>query len=183
MALAVAGALEYIHARGYVHCDIKPSNIMVTQQDGRERIVLLDFGIGRTAGAAETTLLTTPHYLAPERILGAAPSPASDLYALGITLYELFSGQLPFTGQTMGNIVNGHLYGALPPLAPNSAHASALQDVINKLTSKEPKARYASAAALRAHLQAAWTRMLGTQVLHKQRATTPTAAVRQRRWL
>jgi len=187
VALAVAQALEYLHARGYVHGDIKPGNIMVTQHNGRERIVLLDFGIARTEGAAETTLLATPQYLAPERIQGAPPSAASDLYALGITLYYLLSGRLPFDGQTMGSVVKGHLFSPLPPLADAAPNAAGLHPIIEQLTAKNPQSRYVSAAQLRTDLQAAWNRMLGTQLLTssvpmQQPAARP-ALARRRRWL
>jgi serine/threonine-protein kinase len=187
VALAVAQALDYLHGRGYVHGDIKPGNIMVTQHQGHERIVLLDFGIARANGAAETTLLATPQYLAPERIQGAPPSPAADLYALGITLYFLVSGQLPFDGPTIGSVVKGHLFSPLPPLASTAPAAAGLHAVIERLTAKDPKLRYESAAQVRTDLQAVWSRMLGTHVLTSsvpmQQRAARWAPTRYRRWV
>ena len=107
----VAAALDAIHHHGYVHCDVKPGNILV-KADGTP--VLLDFGIAHAAGIETTTLIATPHYLAPERAQGAPATVASDLYALGIVLYQAVSGQLPFTASSVHAIIEQHLAMPVP---------------------------------------------------------------------
>lgn len=145
---AVADALGYIHAHGYVHCDIKPQNIMLLGDPAQPRVVLLDFGIARVAGTDTTTLIATPHYLAPERILGAAPTPASDLYALGIVFYEAITGKPPFDAPNIHAIMEQHRTRAVPPLNLGTPDSDAFDRIIRKLAAKQPVDRYASAAAL-----------------------------------
>ncbi len=138
VALAIAQALEYLHARGYVHCDIKPSNIMVTSQNGRERIVLLHFGIAHVTTAAETTLHPTPQYTAPERIRDEVATGWSDLYALGITLFYLLNGRVPFDGPTMGSVVKAQLYNPLPPFGTADPHAALLRPIVERFCERTP---------------------------------------------
>jgi serine/threonine protein kinase len=164
----VASALDYIHSQGYVHCDVKPENIMVVTDRGEERVVLLDFGIARAQGTDTTTLLATPHYLAPERAQGTAPTPASDLYALGVVLYQSITGKLPFDGTNQHAIIHQHLHAPLPSLQIESPYRAALDVIIHKLIAKQPEARYASAAELHADLLA---------VLSGARHAQPTAVV------
>lgn len=152
VALAVADALDYIHARGYVHCDVKPQNIMLLPQDDQERIVLLDFGIARAQDADTTSLIATPYYLAPEQARGDTPTAASDLYAFGIVLYHMLTGKLPFDAPAVEQIINGHLYEPLPALDIADPHVFEIEAVVLKLTAKQPADRYASAADVRADL-------------------------------
>jgi len=185
VALAVAQALEHLHAHGYVHCDVKPSNIMVVPQNGRQRIVLLHFGIAHGDTVVGTTLHPTPQYAAPERIRDEVPTGSSDLYALGITLYYLLNGRVPFDGTTMGSVIKAQLYSPLPPFVTSDPHAAMLRPIIEQLTAKEPQARYMSAADLSTALQTTSHRMLGTQRLTgtvpEQPAPRSTPA--RRRWL
>lgn len=147
----ITSALRYIHEQGFLHCDLKPANIMLV--DGETRAVLLDFGIARDAGADPSSLIATPLYLAPERIHGAAPSAASDLYALGIVLYVMLSGQPPFSGPDINAILVQHQSAPLPPLALADPAAKALVAIATRLAAKEPSERYPSAAALLVDLQ------------------------------
>lgn len=147
VARAVAEALAYIHGQGYVHCDIKPQNIMLLGDPSSLRVVLLDFGIARIAGTDTTTLIATPQYLAPERMLGTPPTPASDLYALGIVLYETIAGRPPFDAPTMHGILEQHRTAPIPPLQPGIPHSATLDHMINKLAAKQPSDRYPSASA------------------------------------
>jgi predicted Ser/Thr protein kinase len=111
----VAEALHYIHRQNVVHCDIKTENILISEEDHegkRTKMVarLLDFGLARslTASRASTSLSGTPHYVAPERIRGEPASPASDVYGVGILLYELITGAVPWDGPVQ-KILAGHL--------------------------------------------------------------------------
>jgi eukaryotic-like serine/threonine-protein kinase len=115
IVLQVAEALHYIHRQNVVHCDIKTENILISDEevDGkRTKMVakLLDFGLARslTASRASTSLSGTPHYVAPERIRGEPASPASDVYGVGILLYELLTGAVPWDGPVQ-KILAGHL--------------------------------------------------------------------------
>jgi len=147
----IASALRTIHEQGFVHCDVKPANIMLV--DGETRAVLLDFGIARDAGADASSLIATPLYLAPERAFGAAPTAASDLYSLGIVLYVLLSGQPPFNGTNIHALLVQHQNEALPPLALADPSAKALEAIAVRLAAKQPSERYSSAAELLDALQ------------------------------
>ncbi|MDB4959434.1 MAG: serine/threonine protein kinase [Myxococcales bacterium] len=115
IVLQVAEALHYIHKQNVVHCDIKTENILIgeEQEEGKRSkmvVKLLDFGLARslTASRASTSLSGTPHYVAPERIRGEPASPSSDVYGVGILLYELLTGQVPWDGPVQ-KILAGHL--------------------------------------------------------------------------
>lgn len=157
VALGVVEALNYLHSQGYVHCDIKPQNIMLIGGLDQPRVVLLDFGIARVEGTDTTTLIATPHYLAPERALGTAPTASSDLYALGIVLFHVLSGRPPFDAPNIHAIIEQHRSAPLPPLKlaadnPTSVAGRGLQAIIHKLSAKQPEQRYPSAAAVRDEL-------------------------------
>ena len=115
IVVQIAEALHYIHKQNVVHCDIKTENILITEEEyegKRTRMVpkLLDFGLARSlvASRASTSLSGTPHYVAPERIRGEPASPASDVYGVGILLYELICGAVPWDGPVQ-KILAGHL--------------------------------------------------------------------------
>lgn len=156
VAADIADALHAIHSQGYVHCDIKPQNIMLVGDISQARVVLLDFGIARVEGTETATLIATPHYLAPERALGAAPTAASDLYALGIVLFQALAGRPPFDAPALHAIIEQHRTAPLPPLRiaheATVAETKAWEAIIQKLTAKDPQRRYASTAALRDEL-------------------------------
>ncbi|WP_330186399.1 serine/threonine-protein kinase [Dactylosporangium sp. AC04546] len=108
----VAAGLAAAHDAGLVHRDVKPANIMVTTTGAK----LVDFGIAAPAGAGEERVLGTPAYVAPERIMGGAVTPASDVYALGVVLYKLLAGVLPWPGETTTGIVRDHVHTPPSPL-------------------------------------------------------------------
>lgn len=150
----VADALAYAHARGVVHCDIKPANIFLTRKD---KPTVLDFGIARVAhgaqGAAvpalEGLVAGSPHYLAPEQLQGGAIDGRTDVYALGVVLYELLAGRKAFEGSTLEQIINAVLHGHPAPaneLQP--AVPPGLAGVAAKAMARAPEQRYASAAEL-----------------------------------
>ncbi|MGW7609373.1 protein kinase domain-containing protein [Streptomyces sp. NPDC054766] len=139
IGLEILGALEAAHAAGILHRDVKPDNVLLGRHD---RVVLTDFGIARIEG--ETSLTDTggfvgsPEYIAPERVLGQRPGPASDLWSLGVVLYAATEGVSPFrrsnTPATLQSVLNA------TPAAPASAGAP-LAEAINGLLSKEPSHR------------------------------------------
>jgi eukaryotic-like serine/threonine-protein kinase len=150
----VADALAYAHARGVVHCDIKPANIFLTRRD---RPTVLDFGIARVAhgaqGAAvpalEGLVAGSPHYLAPEQLEGGRIDARTDVYALGVVLYELLAGRKAFDGDSLEQIINAVLYAnpapanEINPLVPPGLAGVAMQAM-----TRDPAQRYASATAL-----------------------------------
>ncbi|KUN84454.1 serine/threonine-protein kinase [Streptomyces griseoruber] len=152
IGLEVLAALEAAHAAGILHRDVKPDNILLGRHD---RIVLTDFGIARIEG--ETSLTDTggfvgsPEYIAPERVLGQRPGPASDLWSLGVVLYAATEGVSPFrrsnTPATLQSVLN-----AVP--APPAAARGPLAEAVNGLLDKDP-ARRPGAARVRALLEAA----------------------------
>jgi serine/threonine-protein kinase len=145
VAQAAAG-LDAAHRNGLVHRDVKPGNILLGE-DGLVKIT--DFGIAHAAGSAPITgpglVMGTTQYMAPERIAGAPATPASDLYSLGILIYECLTGLPPYDGGT-AEVMAGHLYLPLPPLP--SGVAPELDELIARLTAKDPAARLSDAAEL-----------------------------------
>lgn len=143
----VCQALDYAHARGVVHRDVKPGNILV---DSQGHAYLTDFGLALFAEPPEgEEHFGTPQYMAPEQILSPAGAlPESDLYALGIVLYEMFTGQLPFDGETM-QVAASQVHDA--PRAPRRIRPDinpALEALILKALAKDPRDRYQSGAEL-----------------------------------
>jgi serine/threonine protein kinase len=147
---ACAG-LGYAHRAGLVHCDVKPHNIIVTPD---LRIKVTDFGIARALatikpGERSEVVWGSPHYFSPEQAAGEAPSPASDVYSLGVVLYEMLSGTLPFTASTVEEMARLHINAEPIPLNEYVPDVpSALQEIVMKVLSKEPSARYRTADQL-----------------------------------
>jgi eukaryotic-like serine/threonine-protein kinase len=151
LVVQACAGIGYAHRVGLVHCDVKPQNMLVTP-DGHLKV--LDFGIARalaTISPDEKTDVVwgSPQYFSPEQAAGAAPSPASDVYSLGIVLYEIITGRLPFVANTAEKLAELHRQ-ALPPSPRkfNQAIPIALEQIILKVLSKEPAARYRTADQL-----------------------------------
>ncbi|MEO7390890.1 MAG: protein kinase [Ramlibacter sp.] len=153
----VAQALRAIHERGVIHRDLKPENIM-RRADGS--VALADFGIAKSMLQAENMALTqtqhgdvvgTPYYLSPEQAAGSPITPQSDLYSLGVMMFELLAGQRPFSAESLNLLLARHVSAPTPPLPP--AHAG-LQPVVDRLMAKRPEDRYSSAEDLLADLEA-----------------------------
>ncbi|MDT0570479.1 protein kinase [Streptomyces sp. DSM 3412] len=152
IGLDVLGALEAAHAAGILHRDVKPDNVLLGRHD---RVVLTDFGIAQIEGETNLTdtggFVGSPEYIAPERVLGQRPGPASDLWSLGVVLYAATEGVSPFrrsnTPATLQSVLNA------TPAAPASA-TGPLAEAINGLLQKDP-ARRPSAARVRELLEAA----------------------------
>lgn len=155
IVLQVAEALHYIHKQGVVHCDIKTENILISEEEHEGKrsktvIKLLDFGLARslTASRMSTSLSGTPHYVAPERIRGEPASPASDVYGVGILLYELVTGQVPWDGPVQ-KILSGHLEERpkSPSLLIDQGIDPALETLIYHALAKRPSERHKDMAA------------------------------------
>ncbi len=138
----VCRALGYLHTRLFVHRDLKPSNVMVERASGSVKV--LDFGlVGATAGGG---ILGTPAFMAPEMANGIVSDPRSDLYALGITLYQLLCRKVPFTGASMAEVCRKHAREPIAFDGPDAARIPPwLRDVIVRLCAKDPAERYPNA--------------------------------------
>jgi serine/threonine-protein kinase len=136
----VSGALMAVHSAGIVHRDLKPANILVESSTGSARLV--DFGIAWIAGnprlTAANSVVGTPHYLAPELLIGGEVSPAADVYALAICLYQLLSGVVPFDGEHYGQILQKHLNEAPQP---HAAIPPTVWSLIEAMLAKDPSRR------------------------------------------
>ncbi len=147
----VAEALDYAHARGVIHRDVKPGNIFLSDAAEGPRVLLTDFGIAKQLAAPGLTttgaLIGTPDYMAPEQIAGGPVGPPSDVYALGMLVYRALTGRRAFDGSAQ-DVLLGHLYGQLtPPSQLNPALPPGLDAVLARATARDPNDRYQSAGA------------------------------------
>lgn len=155
VALQIAEALKCAHDSNVVHRDIKPHNILITESGD---IKVTDFGIARAASSSTMTktgsILGTAQYLSPEQAMGDPVSPQSDLYSLGVVLYEMLTGELPYNAETPIGIAMKHVSGELrPPVEVDSSIPVGINAVVMKLLSRNPEDRYPGAAALIADLK------------------------------
>lgn len=151
LARQICLALEHAHANGIIHRDLKPDNIVIAPQQTAK---LMDFGLARTADSPHLTeeggVVGTFAYLAPELIQGQPASVQSDLYALGVMLYELFAGRPPFDATNVGSLIMQHLQApVVPPRQYNSAIPSPVDTLVVQLLNKQPSERPNSAAVVR----------------------------------
>lgn len=157
IGIAVARALEAAHRQGIIHRDVKSHNVMVTREG---RVKLMDFGIARVAGGggiktATGSVLGTPEYMAPEQARSGESSPQTDIYSLGVLLYEIATGRLPFSGSDPFAVALKHISEvAVPPRQIDPTIPDWLETVIVKTLEKDPARRYASAAEVEVALAA-----------------------------
>lgn len=149
----VLSALAEAHACGVIHRDLKADNIILEPlRDGDDFAKLIDFGIARLAGGSDHIrgIAGTPAYMAPEQIRGEEATPATDLYAVGILLYEMIVGDTPFEGDYLAELLDAHLTDdPIPPIDRNPACPTALSALVLQALAKNPRLRPASARAMR----------------------------------
>jgi serine/threonine-protein kinase len=162
----VTGAVRYIHSRDVVHCDLKPENIFLSRVEDEPRraniVKLLDFGLSwRRETLPDPKLGGTPPYLAPERLRGAPPAPASDVYSLGMIFYEMIAGRLPYHGG-VAEIIDQQLNSQALPRPSKLAQESIdsrVDELIMRALSGDPAGRHPSAEAFHFELRALMTMM------------------------
>jgi len=151
LLIQACAGIGYAHRSGLVHCDIKPQNILITPD---MRLKVVDFGIARAlAGISpdEKTEIVwgSPQYFSPEQAAGGAPSPASDVYSLGVVMYEMLTGRPPFSAPTTEELARAHRDDPVPsPCKYNPTIPAQLEQILLKVLAKEPSQRYRTADQL-----------------------------------
>lgn len=161
IGIACAEALDYAHSQKVVHRDIKPSNIMYDPESGHVKIT--DFGIARITDSSKTrtgTVLGTPNYMSPEQCMGKRVDGRSDLFSLGVVLYQLCSGALPFGGESMATLMYAIVHDAPKDIKKSRPDIPpTLRKVIHNAIAKKPEKRYPSGKKLVEHLRICLTRL------------------------
>ena len=151
LGIQICAGAGYAHRAGLVHCDLKPQNILVSPE-GRAKIT--DFGIARALASihpdeSSEVVWGSPQYFAPEQAAGGPPSPSSDVYGIGVMLFEMLTARLPFDTDDPARLAEMHLTTTPPsPRSFNPGIPTALEQIILKVLSKEPSARYRTADQL-----------------------------------
>lgn len=152
ITLGICDALDYMHKRGIVHRDLKPENVMVDEND---QIKLIDFGIAMKEDARRLTfvnvssLLGTPDYISPEQVKGARGDQRSDIYAVGIMLYEMLTGRVPFVGPNPLAVMNERVLNDIkPPRDLDPEISPELEEILYRALEREPRHRYATASEM-----------------------------------
>lgn len=174
----LASALDYAHAQGVVHRDVKPSNVIV---DAKGHVTLTDFGIVKAADGTRLTktgaTLGTPEYMSPEQVENKAVGPASDTYSLGVVVYEMLAGRVPFSGTTP-HVLHAHVYEEPPAIGRvRRGLPTAIQDIVKKALAKDPRQRYRTAGEMaRALTEAARAKIHEPRTVRAEVVRRPTPA-------
>jgi serine/threonine-protein kinase len=161
IAAQAAAALGAVHGAGVIHRGLKPENLLFAFRDGQQHVKLTDFGMATfTAHEEDCELITqvgvtvgTPEYMAPEQVLGQWFDHRADFYSLGVVLYEMLSGTVPFASKSAVRVLEMHLEDE-PPALPDSVHPK-LAELVYRLLSKSPEARPQNAADLQREIEEA----------------------------
>ena len=182
-----ASALAAAHAAGVIHRDLKPDNIHIAPND---TVKVLDFGVAKVAGAGRLTrtgmVFGSPHYMSPEQASGGEVDRRTDVYALGIIMYEMFTGRVPFEADSYMGVLTKHMFMVPEPPSRVSAaprELGALEDVVLRCLEKKPEARYESMDALIEDVEAiarfSWRSTRDRQRLTRAQTTTRRAEPRR----
>ena len=195
LMVQVCDGLAAAHKKGIIHRDMKPENVFITKRsDGTELVKILDFGIAKVSGTDENQGLTktgtvfgTPHYMSPEQALGQKLDHRADIYSMGVMLFEIFTGQVPFKAESFMGILSQHI--TKPPPAPSTMTPGRtipkpIEDIILKAMAKEPDQRHGTMLELRNELEqvlksiggASADAVAATMALGSGMAQTPTPA-------
>lgn len=172
VALDILDALDYAHGQGIVHCALKPHNILITD---RSEVRITDFGLARAVASDSLTrdgsMVGTAHYMSPEQAQGQEADGRSDLYSLGVVLYEMLSGRLPFEGDDAVTVALKHVQEPPPPLGSSGVLVPApIEEVVMTALRKSPVERFSDAQTMRRALLAA------LEASSRPAATQPSAA-------
>jgi serine/threonine-protein kinase len=167
MIIQVCEAVGFAHEKGIIHCDIKPQNVLVLSDS---KVKVTDFGIARAFSDAppeqRDKVWGTPYYVPPELISGTTLTPASDVYSIGVMLYEMLAGQPPFEGQSAAEITRQHVLNAPPPIHRYHPRVPRyVRQILDRTLAKDPASRYRSAKQL--------GRQLAAYRQHGEAATQP----------
>jgi serine/threonine-protein kinase len=165
IAKQICAGLEAAHRQGVIHRDIKPQNMLIIPETGEVKI--MDFGIarvsevkGKSALTSDGTVMGTPDYMPPEQAQGKPVDFRSDIYALGVVLYEIFTGRLPFTGENAMQVVMNHIQKAPPrPRSVNPSLPEDLEEIILRSMDKAPEKRYQQVSEMLKDLTAVSSRI------------------------
>lgn len=151
----VADALDYAHNKGIIHRDIKPANIM--RLDDTQKVKVTDFGIARITSSSKTktgVILGTPSYMSPDQIAGRKVDGRSDIFSLGVVLFELISGEKPFKGEDMTSLMYQVARVKHPSIKTiNPKTPSVVEKIIDKALEKDPEKRYQKAGQMAEHIK------------------------------
>lgn len=179
LSIDICSGLGYAHRSGLVHADVKPQNILVTPQD---IVKVTDFGIAQALTDTHPqqrsdVVWGSPHYFAPEQARGEAPTPQSDVYAVGIVMFELLTGELPYTGTTQKDLAMAHIQDPIPNIESYNPNVpDRLAKVIYRAMAKNPRDRFRDADQLGNLLNAYRNRARDNTVVNIPKAQTPPKA-------
>lgn len=175
MISKVADALDYAHSKGIVHRDIKPANIMYLK--GTREVKVADFGIARITSSSKTrtgVILGTPSYMSPEQIAGKKVDGRSDIFSLGVVLFEMLTGQKPFKGQDMTSLMYQIAKEKHSPVRSFNPHVPpVIEKIIDRALEKDVEVRYARAGLMAEHLRTVIARIDELQTARKGRQAKP----------